>query len=102
MKRVVYLPVLILFVAGCPKSVMENSDYPPVPGSIAPWGSNARGESNVSMPNEGYTAFSAGSAVSFGIRADGSIEAWGWNMYGACDIPEPNTGFVEVSASGQI
>jgi hypothetical protein len=66
--------------------------------SIAAWGSNKYGESNVPYLNADFIAVAAGARHCLGLKQDGSIAAWGSNEFGQCNIPSPNTGFVAIAA----
>ena len=65
------------------------------------WGTNARGECNVPVPNGNFAAIAAGQN-SLGLKADGTLLAWGRNLVGQCNVPDPNEGlrFVAIAAGG--
>lgn len=55
-------------------------------GSLAAWGSNEAGESDVPSGDD-FVAIDAGASVSLALREDGSIEAWGTNTGGELNLP---------------
>ena len=66
-------------------------------GSVAAWGSNSNGQSDLPVPNSEFVSVSGGQLHSLGLRSDGSIIGWGDNSYGQCNVPTPGSDFVSVS-----
>ncbi|HPS03570.1 MAG TPA: hypothetical protein PLA90_18710, partial [Candidatus Sumerlaeota bacterium] len=70
-------------------------------GQIVGLGSNIKNQLAVPAPNTSFTAVTAGTNHSLGLRADGTVVAWGNNQYGQCNPPTTNTGITAI-ASGSL
>ncbi|MBW3597342.1 MAG: hypothetical protein KY475_08710 [Planctomycetes bacterium] len=65
-------------------------------GSLAGWGYNGSGRTDVPTGNE-FVAIAAGGSHSLALRADGSLAGWGSNWLGQTDVPRGND-FAAVAA----
>src|SRR6187549_41804 len=73
---------------------------PSTSNSIVAWGDNRFGQCSVPQYSD-YTAVTAGSYHSLGLRSSGKIVAWGWNDDGQCNVPSPNGQFKAVAGGGR-
>src|SRR5436190_1491783 len=67
-------------------------------GSLAGWGYNSDGETNVPSGHD-FVAIAAGQLHSLALKSDGSLVAWGSNRYSATDVPAGHD-FVAIAAGG--
>ncbi len=70
-------------------------------GQIVGWGNNSQNQLAVPAPNTSFTAVTAGTNHSLGLKSNGTVVAWGNNQYGQCNPPTSNTGITAI-ASGSL
>jgi hypothetical protein len=66
--------------------------------TVAGWGSNGAGQTNVPPNVTNAIAVAAGLDHCLALRGDGTVVAWGDNSFGACDVPANLTNVVAISA----
>ena len=66
--------------------------------SLAAWGDNYYGQTNVPAGLTNVVAIAGGQEHSLALRADGTVAAWGWNSYGQTTIPAGLTNVVAIAA----
>ncbi|MEI6395987.1 MAG: immunoglobulin domain-containing protein, partial [Verrucomicrobiota bacterium] len=68
--------------------------------SLAAWGDNYYGQTNIPAGLSNVVAVAGGSDHSLALRADGMVAAWGDNYYGQTNVPAGLTNVVAI-AGGQ-
>lgn len=67
--------------------------------SVAAWGANESGQTNVPAGLTNVIALAAGSSHSLALNADGTLNAWGDNGFGQGSVPALLTNAVAISAA---
>ena len=67
-------------------------------GTVAAWGTNWMGETQVPAGLSNVVAIAAGSYHAVALKADGTVAAWGLNNYGQGSPPAGLTGVISVDA----
>src|SRR5262249_49325009 len=62
--------------------------------SLASWGDNASGQTNIPPEATNLVAVAAGYSFNLAARADGSVLAWGDNSLGQTNVPPAATNVV--------
>ena len=70
-------------------------------GTVAAWGRNDFGQTNVPAGLSNVVAIAGGVYHSLALRSDGTVAAWGWNNYGQANVPA-GLGNLSVSISGSV
>ena len=61
-------------------------------GTVEMWGSNEKGQLEVSPEATGVKALAAGSNHTLALKDNSTVVAWGVNTFGQCDIPDQLNG----------
>ncbi|NEX64677.1 PxKF domain-containing protein [Noviherbaspirillum galbum] len=68
--------------------------------TVASWGENCCGQTNVPAGLTGVTAISAGGSFNLAVKTDGTVAGWGYNGTGEVDIPAGLSGVKAVAGGG--
>jgi hypothetical protein len=67
-------------------------------GTVAAWGDDSQGQSDVPLGLTNVVAVSGGGAHSLALTADGTVVAWGANWNGQCNVPSGLGNIVGIGA----
>lgn len=67
-------------------------------GTVAAWGDNSYGQTDVPAAATNLVAISAGEGHVIGLRADGTLIGWGRNSYGQATPPAEATNIIAIAA----
>jgi alpha-tubulin suppressor-like RCC1 family protein len=76
---------------------IQATDY-----SIAAWGINGYGQTDVPAGLTNISQLAAGSHHSLALRTNGSVVAWGFNSEGQCNVPASATNITAIAAGGSF
>jgi hypothetical protein len=66
-------------------------------GTVAAWGNNDYGQTDVPPGLSHVVAIAAGDSHSLALKADGTVVVWGWNGEGEADVPAGLSNVVAVA-----
>lgn len=66
--------------------------------TVAAWGSNASGQTNVPATLTNVIAIAAGDSHYLALRSDGTVVAWGNNSYGQTNVPPGLSNVIAIAA----
>ena len=69
-------------------------------GTVAAWGSNVAGETNVPTDLSDVVSVSAGNFHNLALKSDGTVTAWGADTSGQVSLPQDLSGVIAVAAGG--
>jgi alpha-tubulin suppressor-like RCC1 family protein len=70
-------------------------------GTVAAWGDNSYGQTNVPTDLTNAIAIAAGRVFNLALRSDGSVVAWGTGFSGETIVPSDLTNVVAIAAGGE-
>lgn len=85
-------------VTSAPPAVLTVSAV--MPGTVAAWGVNLSGQTNVPGSLSGVTAIAAGGYHSVALKNDGTVVSWGNNDYGQTVVPPSLSGVAAIAGGG--
>ncbi|RYG46619.1 hypothetical protein EON79_09670, partial [bacterium] len=66
-------------------------------GTVAAWGDNSQGQTDVPAGLSGVVQAAAGGYHSLAVKAEGTVVAWGYNSQGQCNVPPGLSGVARVA-----
>ena len=86
------------------RTTLSSSDYHSLAlrpdGTVAAWGFNNIGQTDVPANLGTVTSVAAGGSHSLALKSDGTVAAWGSNSSGQTDVPANLSGVLAVAAGG--